>query len=114
MVSEPGPLVETLYYYYKDLVEKSSLESDRPIHPENVPVKVVNLRGAEGDAEIHGALNNSSGFERKLAKLMQGLKAEFNFIVGERKEWQVRRVGRVSVFDDLGVSISVCLLVPLM
>ena len=89
LVSEPGPLVETLYYYYKDLVEKSSLESDKPIHPENVPVKVVNLRGAEGEAALDEALANPSGFERKLAKLMKSLKAEFNFIVGERKEWQV-------------------------
>ena len=85
MVSEPGPLVETLYYYYKDLVQKSSLESDRPIHPENVPVKVVNLRGAEGDAALDEALENPAGFERKLAKLMKGLKADFNFIVGKQK-----------------------------
>ena len=89
LTSEPGPLVETLYYFYKDLVKKSSLESDRPVHPENVTVKVVNFRGAEGEAVLDEALENPTGFERKLAKLMKYLKADFPFIVGERKEWQV-------------------------
>ena len=89
LVSEPGPLVETLYYFYKDLVQKSSLESDRPVHPENMHVKVVNIRGLDGEAVIEEALGNPTGFERKLAKLMKYLKSDFPFIVGERKEWQV-------------------------
>ena len=70
------------------------MESDRPINPENVPVKVVNLRGAEGDAAIEEAMAHPSGFERKLAKLMKELKRDFRCIVGERKEWQVR-IGRI-------------------
>lgn len=92
LVSEPGPLVETLYYFYKDLVQKSSLESDRPVHPENMHVKVVNIRGLDGEAVIEEALGNPTGFERKLAKLMKYLKADFPFIVGERKEWQAGEI----------------------